>query len=428
MKALKTIFMLLSAMLITSTTFSADLIVEENGILPNFSSIQSAVIAASAGDRIYVKNKSGGIPYQENVTIDKPLSLLPWDANGQYLVFGSYTISPNGANFTHHGAHVTIVGMINTSGSINATSNNSTGLRLHMNVMGCQLNSGSLNISGTGWVSNIAGNWLLSGSITTRESSISGNLVNGSITINDAAGYGVDSGPLYIVGNRITTNTGGVTSGRIMWSNNDHLFHMANNHVRSNSTTGLIRISSVLAGSPNLIENNTLESTSSSNNPAIEIATSISPGVFLKIVNNAGHDTYDSNDTGTEYFLEANGNIQSGSSVEISYNVYDGYESFSDVSSAYSVIVGNTHAPTTYDPDDVSGVCSAPECINSGHPGTDYTDHDLSRNDRGVSGGSFNYNNFWPILTGGARVYMVKTPRTVVQSATIDAEADGYDR
>ena len=47
--------------------FGADWVVEENGISPNFATIQDAVTAASPGDRIFVVNKSGSIPYMENV-------------------------------------------------------------------------------------------------------------------------------------------------------------------------------------------------------------------------------------------------------------------------------------------------------------------------------------------------------------------------
>ena len=73
--------------------WAADLIVEENGVLPNFATIQSAVNATQPGDRIFVKNKAGGVPYQENVTIDKPLELLAFDSNGFFVVFGTYSIN-----------------------------------------------------------------------------------------------------------------------------------------------------------------------------------------------------------------------------------------------------------------------------------------------------------------------------------------------
>ena len=137
---------------------AADLIVEENGVLPNLGTIQAAVTAAQPGDRIFVKNKVGGIPYNENVVIDKPLTLLSFDANGQYLVSGTYVVTANGANFTADGDAVRIIGMLNQSGSISATSNNSTGFEIRLDVLGNQLNSGSINISGLGWLTTISGN------------------------------------------------------------------------------------------------------------------------------------------------------------------------------------------------------------------------------------------------------------------------------
>ena len=82
---------------------------------------------------------------------------------------------------------------------------------------------------------------------------------------------------------------------------------------------------------------------------------------------------------------------------------YEGPDATSDL--AYRVYdpdrvvqVNNATGPATFDPNDLTGACTDGTCVNSGSPNTDYTDHDLSRNDRGVSGGSFNYNNFWPIL------------------------------
>lgn len=429
-KAFLTVMLLAIAMCVTFTVRGADLIVEENGVLPNFSSIQAAVTAAQPGDRIFVKNKSGGIPYQENVTIDKPLELLAFDSNGQFLVFGSYTLSANGANFTANDQHITIIGMLNQSGSINATSNNSTGFELHLNMMSNQLNSGSINLSGTGYVSQVAGNWLLSGHITTREATISGNLVNGNITINDGAGF-FPSRPdtLYVVGNRITTNTGAVVSGYIRWQDDDHYFHIANNWVRSNYTAGLIYIGAVRTGTgTNMISNNSMETATSARNYGTAVYPNLPVGCRLKIENNVIHDGHTGNDSNSEYACYF-ASVTSGSLVEVNYNVHEGFEfGFTNGNGTIISFVSNQQAPTTLDADNVTGVCSTAECINAGHPSTDYTDHDLSRNDRGVFGGSYNYNNFWPILTGGARVYLVKTPRTVVQSSTINAEADAHDR
>ena len=409
--------------------FGADWVVEENGVSPNFATIQDAVTAASPGDRIFVVNKSGSIPYLENVTIDKAIEILPYTANGNFLVFGNYTISPNGSGFSSTFDSVRIIGMLNQSGSIVAAANNSTGNGIEIDVVSCQLNAGSIIVSGTQFYSRVSGNWLQSGSITVRESMVTGNLVNGSITVNDAAGSMIGSDEtLYVVGNRLTSSTGASVSGTIQWSNDDHYFHIANNLVRSSlgGTSGAIRFTSIRNGvENNQLVNNSIE-TDGAADYGITSGAALASGTRLKIANNALHDLSGSS---TEYALFFNPAPSPGALVEINYNVEEGFANgITNVSGAQAVIVGNQTAASTFDIDNVTGVSPSAEAINGGHPGNAYTDHDLSRNDCGVAGGSFNYTNFWPILTGGARVMLVKTPRVALPSSAINAEADAHDR
>jgi hypothetical protein len=411
-----------------SHSLAADWVVEENGVSPNFATIQDAVNAAAAGDRIFVVNKTGSIPYQENVTIDKPLELLPHAANGSFLVMGTYTISPNGANFSAMNHSVRIIGMSNTSGSINATSNNSTGHGIEISVLGCQLNSGSINISGTNYYSRVSGNWLAFGNITVREALVSGNLINGIITINDASGSMIGGDEtLYVVGNRITTNTGSPVNGYLQWNNNDHYFHIANNWLHSRSLLGVVIVGAIKTGAgSNDVVNNSVQLNRAGATHGVNVTASLSVGTRLKVENNALHDVLSSEPA---YAVNFNSGIPSGALVEVNYNVEEGFDAgMTNATTALAVVVGNTNAPGTFAINQVSGVCSTAEAINAGHPGAAYTDHDLSRNDRGVTGGSLNYNNFWPILTGGARVMMVKTPRVALPSSTINAEADAHDR
>src|SRR5436190_9931049 len=89
----------------SSALFSADLIVEEFGSFPTYSSILSAVTASAEGDRIIIKNRAGNVPWIENITVDKSLSFLSYDNNTQFVVQGNYTI--NKAN----NREVIIVGM-----------------------------------------------------------------------------------------------------------------------------------------------------------------------------------------------------------------------------------------------------------------------------------------------------------------------------
>ena len=406
-RAIKLILMgMACACMFSLTAHAADLIVEENGVLPNYGTIQDAVNAASDGDRIFVKNKSGNVPYQENVTINVSVELLPFDANGQYIVWGEYTINPV------IDREVTIIGMYNQDGSITCNANSPTGNPTRINIFGCELLVGSINLSGTNIVSHVSGNKITGGSITTRFSTVTGNQVtSGSISINPASSF-TSEDTLYVVGNR-------VSSGRIQWGNGHHYFHIANNLVVG-TTIYQIYCTQVKGGTGvNMIVNNSTYG-QGGNNRGI-YCTTAPANCNLQIHNNALRQTTTS---GTNYPIYVSG-ISASALVSYTFNTYQGWDAALVCSPCASA--GNQVA--TLNLDLTTGECSSvPACVDAGNPSTDYTDHDLTRNDVGTKGGSFNYNNFWPILTGSARVYLVRTPRTVVQTSTIRADADGYDR
>ncbi len=386
-------------------THAADLIVEQNGVLPNYGTIQDAVNAASDGDRIFVKNKAGNVPYQEDVTINVSVELLPFDANGQFTVLGNYTLNPV------IGREITIIGMYNQVGSITCSANSPTGAPTRINILGNELLSGSINLSGTNLISHVSGNKLL-GSITTRYATITGNEITGtgSITLNDAPNL-TSEDTLYIVGNRLPV-------GRITWSNDEHYLHIANNV--TNSNTYGVYITSLKGGTGvNQIANNMLRPATASAR-GIYI-TSVPANAQVEMNNNVLINTTTS---GTNYPIYVT-SINATATVGYFFNRFQGWDA-----AVVCAGCGTTDNQTvTMTVNTTTGVCSSvPACVDAGNPNTDYTDHDLTRNDIGTAGGSFNYTNFFPILTGGARVYLVKTPRTVLQTSTIRAEADSYDR
>lgn len=386
-------------------THAADLIVEQNGVLPNYGTIQDAVNAASDGDRIFVKNKAGNVPYQEDVTINVSVELLPFDANGQFIVLGNYTINPV------IGREVTIIGMYNQVGSITCTANSPAGTPTRLNILGNELLSGTINLSGTNIISHVSGN-RLSGAITTRYATITGNHItaSGGITLNDAPNL-TSEDTLYIVGNRLTT-------GRITWSNNEHYFHIANNKQSSN-TYGIYCTQLKGGSGVNKIDNNALRP-AAGNARAIYV-TNVPANTNLEINNNVLVNTTTS---GTSYPIYVTG-INATATVGMFFNRRQGWDG--GIVCGGCGDVDNQVATLTVDWN--TGICSSvPACVDAGNPATDYTDHDLTRNNIGTDGGSFNQTNFFPILTGGARVYLVKTPRTVLQTSTIRAEADSYDR
>jgi len=391
---------------------ATDLIVEENGVFPNYATISDAVAAAGNGDRIFVKNKAGNIPYLENVTIAVSVEVLPFDQDGFFVVQGDYTLNPA------IGRSITIIGMQNLVGSINAAVNSPAGTPTRVNVMGSEFLSGNINISGTNYVSHVSGNRLHSGSITVRYATVTGNEVNGSIFMNDAAQL-TSEDTLYVVGNRLRTQANGNTSGRLEWNNNEHYLYIANNLIVTTYGSGAIDINALKAGAGiNRIHNNSIQTDGSCCDEGIVTTSQPAPGT-LYIENNAIYDSGSSSNTG---ILTG---AASGAFVGVYFNGWRG--SGTAVSGSNIAQTGNfTSSSISFNL--ASGECTNAACIDTGSPSTDFTDLDLSRNNIGVAGGSFNFNNFYPILTGGARVYLVKTPRTVVQTSTIRAEAESYDR
>lgn len=421
--------LLASAMLLgfgTRAFAQVDLIVEENGVAPNYATIQAAVNAASSSqvDRIFVKNKAGNTPYQENVTISKSVTILPYDPDGVFYCFGNYTINPIAG-----GGEVTIIGMYNQSGSISSFAAATLTAPTRVNFLGSTLISGSINTSNLGFVTHCAGN-IINGSITTRTATITGNQVDGSIVISDVGGNvtGYTEDTLYIVGNRLIASGGGVGAGYIQWNNDDDYFMIANNNVR-HSTIG-ISCSVYKAGTGvNKIENNSIKK--NGNVPGasgIYLLGTIPANTTLKVINNSIFDENASNSY-AEYAIQFSAAPATPSFVSLDYNVHRQWgNGFTNLGGATISMTANVLGGASYTHDNVSGDCTAPECINLGSPATDYTDLDLTRNNVGAAGGSYHFSNFWPNQSGGARVYLVKTPRTVVQSSTINAKADSFDR
>ena len=409
MKTVKLLFLMLATGLMTMSMYAADLIVEENGVLPNYASIQDAVNAASDGDRIFIKNQAGNVPYMENVTINVSVELLPFDSDGEFIVLGSFTLNPA------IGRTISIIGMNNQVGSVSMSANSPAGSSSRVNVLGCLIQNGSISITGTNIISHISGNQLNAGSITARYSTITGNLLLvGGITVNNASSLSSQD-TLYVVGNRILAN------GRISWANSSHYFAIDNNFVRPNGALYGVYATAVKAGSgTNTIVNNSVYA-QTANSRGVWVNTNVPTGATIEIHNNA---MYQTTTTGTSYPIYVNG-LSGGAFVGYFYNIIRGWDGGYVCGGCASA--GNA-SNTVMTIDLTTGECPTAECVNQGNPSTDYTDLDLSRNDAGTKGGSFNFSNFFPILTGGARVYLVRTPRTVLQTSTIKAEAEAYDR
>ncbi len=386
---------------------AVDRIVQESGPSGTFASITLAVNAASDGDRIIIVNRSGGLPWQENVTVTKSLTFLPAVDGTRFLVLGDYSINPSTA-----GKHIRIIGMENLSGDISSTVAPPAGVRTQIEIAGCDI-FGSINFDEDFLDVLVASN-TLSGNLTIRFGNIYGNdMEDGFIRINQD---GIPSNDVMdIVGNKVNT---------INWYSSSHFFRIANNYVRHNpagSGSGLfMNDAKNSAAKFNVIENNSIQISPTSccvyTMYGIRFNTINAPNAQINVVNNAfGEST-----SNTSYGIRA---ISTTANIFASYN---------HISSAYSTeLSGITNNGTNVTNLNVviaaNGLPTGSGITDGGPPGKAYTDHEQSRNDPGCFGGSFNIDNYYPLAIG-PKTFHVEVPRSLFQGATLNVTADGYDR
>ena len=215
----------------------------------------------------------------------------------------------------------------------------------------------------------------------------------------------------------------GNTCERMVWNSNAHFFRIANNNIRytsSSSGTALfilnVKNSSVEV---NKIENNSINvsgSGSFTTHNGINLANINASNAFINVLNNAVSYSGSSSPTG-------NGIIVSSAAT---YNLFAAYNhvSTSFDNEFVNIALGlNTQASLTIPS---TGIPTGATILDCGHPGKDYIDHDLSRNDPGCYGGSFNYTNY--TTTAAPVIFHVETPRTVLQGSTLNVTSEGFDR
>ena len=98
------------------------------------------------------------------------------------------------------------------------------------------------------------------------------------------------------------------------------------------------------------------------------------------------------------------------------------------ISATGFTFVGNniTNQPIDVQPDGRPEVGSP--AINGGNPAAPFFDLDLTTGDAGAYGGSYTLDNFFPLHTGAARVYMASHPYNIRQGATLRVKANAWDR
>lgn len=425
---MKTFFTFLIA-LFSLSTFAADLFVQEFGGGGTYSTINDAFVAASAGDRILIRPKSANAPYIESLTINKSIQLLTATNGSRFYMQGSITISST----LPVGSFVVIDGVQITTGSITqlTTSTNP----VNVSIVNSNVQSGSVRF-GKRFNLTLANNSITNPSSSTTyavsfcKGNVLGNFINSpSFGLECTTDSTAANDTLYIVGNRITISgnfSGGVRA--FQWANTSYFFYIANNYFTQSSAT--------------------FSGTSNSSHPMFRISSSFKPGansneintilnntvVFNVLITGLSANTYGIEGLSLDSRCSVFNNLivcNQTNSNQYGFNVSGTPQvSYNNVSNALFnagtvSVAGNSLQSVT-----LSGSSG---CLTNfpdlGHPNPIFTDLDLTRNDWGACGGSFNISVNYPnTLNGTARVNLVRIPRRILQGGVFSINADGHDR
>lgn len=419
------IFLLSVMVMMLSPVFAADLLVEEFGQIPAYSSVTAAVNAAQSGDRIIIKNRAGDIPWIENITINKSLQFLSFANDGFFVVQGDYQIN------LVSGMEVSFIGMNNTFGSITTGPGSADFRSIQVQVVDSHFASGSVSLQNVAFNVNVVGSRFAAGRVLIAYGNVIGNDIINNLTLDKisvvqpTADFQNDT--CYIVGNKVfETSSSSVTSGSAVHiSTRNQAVHVRNNYIRFRSR-GINVVESNDQFVPNLCWNNTLRGESSaiptSSNTYGIAYSNLGPGRIWETMNNVlVEGSLASQSVGIASISSANAqlnlyynHLSTGWAVPTT-----GVFTFSSLNTLNSDIQLNN---------DLGTFSNSPEAIDGGNPAPVFFDLDLSTGDAGAYGGSFTLNNFFPLHTGAARVYHVIYPFNVRVGNTLDVRAFSFDR
>ncbi len=398
---------------------AADIKVDRTGaIVGSVTSISAAITAAADGDRIVVF--SNGLIYNENLTINKSLTIL-CAAEGEYFFLtGSITIVPV------NGREITIVGM-HQNGSIASGGVNPVGARCVVNIVDCEI-AGTVTFNQDGYDVNLLYNYIWQntqiryGKVIANKfgnETTDGGFIYGFLSITaESATYGVGD-TLFVIANRML-KTDNLGTGSIFTFDNPNLrYFIANNSIRTGVSSGtqyttnqtaVNVLNCYLPDSANVFINNYCS--------AIETGGTCVAGTTYGCVQLKGIKTENfannllKNRYGSSYGCGA---LQ----MRGDYNYYDAYRAYpSGTDNNMFSVTGNV--PITYD--NITGkVTAGVGGINSAKPGAAYTDIDLTRGDIGPWGGPWTQENYWDTNNpqgGRARVFLLNMPSNVYSLTT----------
>lgn len=408
--------LLFATLLFSKPLFATDLVVEEFGTAPAYSSINAAVTAAVDGDRILVRNRAGNIPWIENINVSKSLEFLSYENDTFFVVQGNYTLD------AASGRTITIIGMKNLSGGIVLGNSIGANKATTVNIFDSYFTSGNILLGSIAFNTTIAGSTLLNGIVTISAGSIIGNSItniNSSssevVTISNSSAFQNDTA--YIIGNKIKNAVGG--SAAIYCFSTASNMYIKNNFI-VHSYIGIYFYTCPNVAKSNYIYNNTIWSENYSFSNYGILLGGLPASSITEVMNNV----VDGNASGTKYGIYANGSV---GQVNAYYNHIE--FSFSSLIIGNFTFTGNNTTGFAVNFNTSTGVLNPGDAsIDGGNPANPFYDLDLTPGDAGAYGGSFSLNNFFPLHSGAARIYSVSYPFNIRSGNTLNVKANAFDR
>lgn len=401
--------------------------VTEGGGGGAYATIQAAIDAANENGVVVVHPKNSNVPYIENINLNKSLTLMCANIGQYFHLQGDVTVTPAVGRKIH------MTGMrITGNGNISASTSSPVGARCQVNIHNCVLEGGDIAFSGVDYFNVIvSGDSLKGGGVAIRYGKVIGNYISSlgdrhSIYINNDAVANNDT--IYIVGNHILGSTGYQYYGYLSCIRNQnssqflaiHNNYMeirggldAGNYGNMGFYSGALKNAGSTGNSYHTIYNNTVTRTS-----GVAYA-----GGGIYVYGGGGNTRVDV--MNNLILASAGGLYVNPSSIavpNVSYNYLAAGLIFGDVTNNGTNVIG-TNSTLTSD----FSLTGGSDGINAGNPLPEFKDHDLSRNDVGVHGGSFKWSNFHPFNNNNnPRVFFLKAPRKVMIGTPINILAEGY--
>ena len=409
---MKNTFRLLSifSLLFNFQTYASDIYVNSSGASGTYTTLSSALTAASDGDRIIISTLMNLI---EDVTISKSVTITSAASGSSFVLNGTMTIEAV-AN-----KEIRLIGAeLDELSFTSGTATDANDCKVYL--IDSQV---STNISTT--VTGLSLNLMYCNDTDLEVSFKYGSIIGSSIKsffLQSGSGT-AQNDTTKIIGNKFTYQC------RI--ENQDHNFLIANNYFLENLYYSyqlyLLYVKVSNSGTSNIF-----------NNTFVSLTGYSSYGNNLYFQNN--YD-YSNVNVFNNYF------VHNGNSSSSTYNKHIGGSSLSTSNQPmvlYNVFVSNyganggvywntnlsntnhnqavTFSGNTYNSS--TGKVTAGKGINEGNNGIEFYDIDMTRNDVGTYGGPYSWDNFHNTATGKARVYNLDVPFELWMGQTPSLKAD----